>query len=383
MSSVEHIKGLWGLQPGMHFLNHGSFGAAPLVVLEEQRRIRAQMEAQPVRFFVRHLPSALDHAAGLVAELVGADPKDLSFVDNATAGVNAVLRSLKVGEGDRLVTLSHVYPAVRNAMAALAARSGASVVEVRLPCPVVDNAWLDDLDRALKGARVAVLDHVTSATGLVLPIQEMIALCKKHKVPVLVDGAHAPGLLPLELQGLGADWYTGNLHKWVCAPKGSAFLWAAPHVQSSLEPPAVGHAHGQHWQETFHTLGTRDYSNWLSIPAVLDFWEGQGGLERARAHNNNLASQAMTLLVDGLDVQLAGPPEMRAAMGAFLLPERIAPATPQGSLDLNDRLWKKHRIEVPITPHEGRLWMRISAQIYNTLDDYRALLSALGSIQVE
>ena len=367
----------------MYFLNHGSFGATPLVVLEEQSRIRARMEAQPVRFFVRHLPGALLESATLVAELVGARAKDLSFVDNATAGVNAVLRSVKLGEGDRLVTLSHVYPAVRNSMRSLAAQAGATVVEVRLPCPVLDDAWLQDLEQALVGARLAVLDHVTSATGLVLPIQEMIALCKKHGVPVLVDGAHAPGLLPLQVQDLGADWYTGNLHKWVCAPKGSAFLWAAPHLQGSLEPPVVGHAYGQDWQQTFHTLGTRDYSNWLSMPAVLDFWEGLGGLERARAHNNELASQATTLLQDGLGAKLAGPEEMRAAMSAFLLPKSMAPATPQGSLALNDRLWREHRIEVPITPLEGQLWLRVSAQLYNELSDYRALLSALVAIQGE
>ena len=367
----------------MHFLNHGSFGATPLVVQEEQSRIRAQMEAQPIRFFVRHLPGALSHSAALVAELVGARPEDLVLVDNATAGVNAVLRSIQVGEGDRLVTLSHVYPAVRNSMRAIAARSGASVVEVRLPCPVLDDAWLEELDQALVGARVAVLDHVTSATGLVLPIQAMIALCRKHGVPVLVDGAHAPGLLPLQVQALGADWYTGNLHKWVCAPKGTAFLWAAPPLQGSLQPPVVGHAYGQDWRQTFHTLGTRDYSNWLSVPAVLDFWRSIGGLERAREHNNNLASQAMSLLQDGLGVQAAGPQQMRAAMAAFLLPQSIASATPQGSLELNDLLWEKYRIEVPITPHEGRLWLRISAQLYNELDDYRALLSALVAIQGE
>ncbi len=382
MSPLEH-KALWGLRSDMHFLNHGSFGATPLVVQEEQSRIRARMEAQPIRYFVRHVPVELTHCAGLVAELVGAKAKNLSFVDNATAGVNAVLRSLPVGEGDRMVTLSHVYPAVRNAMQALAAQTGASVVEVRLPCPVLDDDWLNALDQALLGARLAVLDHVTSATGLVLPIQAMIALCRKHGVPVLVDGAHAPGLLPLQIEALGADWYTGNLHKWVCAPKGSAFLWAAPKHQANLQPPVIGHAYGQNWQQAFHTLGTRDYSNWLSIPAVLDFWSGIGGLDQARAHNNGLALEAEILLREGLGAQVAGPVEMRAAMVALLLPESAGVASKQGSLELNDRLWQAHRIEVPITPHEGRLWLRISAQLYNDLADYRALLSALQAIQVE
>lgn len=374
---------VWGLNPEMRFLNHGSFGAVPRQVQRAQDQIRARMESQPIRYFVHEVPAALRDAAAQVAELVGAAPGDLSFVDNASTGVNVVLRSLQLGEGDRLVTLSHVYPAVRNAMAAVAQSAGATVHEVTLPCPVTDGAWLEELDQALKGARFAVLDHVTSATGLVLPIAEMIAMAHKHGVPVLVDGAHAPGLLPLEVGALGADYYTGNLHKWVCAPKGSAFLWAAPRWQDSLRPPIVGHAHGGPWQELFHTLGTRDYSNWLSLPALLAFWEEHGGLQAAREHNDALASQARTLLLTGLGCPSAGPAQMQAAMVAFLLPKELAPADVPGAWALKDRLWEEHRIEIPITAHAGGLWMRLSAQRYNEMGDYRALLSALRAIQGE
>lgn len=374
---------VWGLDSGMCFLNHGSFGAVPREVLRAQGEIRDRMESQPIRYFVHEVPQALRDAAAQVADLVGAEPGDLCFVDNATTGVNAVLRSLSLAEGDRLVTLSHVYPAVRNAMRAVAESAGASVHEVTLPCPVRDSAWLQELDQALNGARFAVLDHVTSATGLVLPIAEMLELARKHGVPVLVDGAHAPGLLPLNIASLGADYYTGNLHKWVCAPKGSAFLWAAPKWQSTLRPPIVGHAHGGPWQDQFHTLGTRDYSNWLSLPAVLAFWAQQGGLEAARAHNDSLASQARTVVLSGLGASAAGPPSMQAAMVAFLLPDSFGPATLKGAWELKDRLWSEHRVEIPITPHDDGLWMRFSAQLYNTLDDYRALLSALQAIQGE
>ncbi len=374
---------VWGLNPEMRFLNHGSFGAVPRQVQRAQAQIRARMESQPIRYFVHEVPAALKDAAAQVAELVGSAPEDLSFVDNASTGVNVVLRSLQLEEGDRLVTLSHVYPAVRNAMAAVAQSAGATVHEVTLPCPVTDQAWLQELDEALKGARFAVLDHVTSATGLVLPIAEMIALAHRHGVPVLVDGAHAPGLLPLNIGALGADYYTGNLHKWVCAPKGSAFLWAAPQWQASLRPPIVGHAHGGAWQDLFHTLGTRDYSNWLSLPAVLAFWAENGGLQAARERNNALASKARTLLLSSLGCPSAGPPEMQAAMVAFLLPNRLAPADASGAWALKDRLWDAHGIEIPITPHAGGLWMRLSAQLYNEMDDYRALLSALRAIQGE
>ena len=233
----------WALDPGVLFLNHGSFGACPRAVLDHQAALRAQMEAEPVRFLARELDDRLDAARTALAGFLGADAADLAFVTNATGGVNAVLRSYAFAAGDELLTTDHTYNACRNALDFVAERTGARVVVVTLPFPVASPDAVVEavLARATPRTRLALLDHVTSPTGLVLPIARLCAELGARGVPVLVDGAHAPGMVELDLDGLGAAYYSGNCHKWLCAHKGAAFLWVRRDLQPSVRPLTISH----------------------------------------------------------------------------------------------------------------------------------------------
>jgi isopenicillin-N epimerase len=225
------------LDPDWLTLNHGSFGATPRAVIAAQQGWRDRLEAQPTRFMTMELPGALRSAASQLAGFLGADAEGLGFIENATAGCNAVLRSLRFTPDEEVVVLSHGYAAVQKAAAHIAGGAGARLIEVPIPFPRPDTAGLiAALEAALTPrTRLAILDHITSPSALVLPIAPLIALCRARGVPVLVDGAHAPGQVPLNLTALGADWYAGNCHKWLLAPKGCAFLWTAP---ARRRPPA-------------------------------------------------------------------------------------------------------------------------------------------------
>lgn len=366
------------LEPDMVFLNHGSFGATPIPVLQAERAWREQMERQPLRFFLRELPPALREAATRLAGFVGADPGRLAFVENASSGVNAVLRSLDLRPGDRVVFLSHVYGAVYNTLRYVAARTGAHLVEVRLPAPVWGpDEVLERLHDALRGpARLVVLDHITSTTGLLLPIEELVQLCRDRDVPVLVDGAHALGAVPLDLEALGADWYVSNAHKWLLAPKTCALLHVAEAHAGTLHPTTISHGYGGGVAAEFDFIGTRDYSPWLAVTAALDFIEALG-VDAMRSHNRQLALDARALLRDRVGFTPAGPESMVSTMASLRLPERFGPPTAEGARNLHDHLWDTHRIEVMVQPLAGALWMRVSGQIYNEIADLDRLVDAL------
>ncbi len=272
----EHARH-WPLDPRIDFLNHGSYGAAPRVVLEAQQTWRLQLEHEPVRFMVEQLEPALDAARAAVGAFVGAAPDDLAFITNATTGVNTVLRSLRFETGDELLTTDHAYNAVGNAMEYVAARDGARVVVAAVPFPLESP---DAVVSAVMGAvtprtRLAVLDHVSSATALILPVAELVAALAERGVDTLVDGAHAPGMVELDVAGMNAAYYTGNLHKWVCAPKGAAFLWVRPDRQERIRPLVISHgansprADRSRFRLEFDWLGTGDPSAWLAVPDAI------------------------------------------------------------------------------------------------------------------
>jgi isopenicillin-N epimerase len=367
----------WALDPEVTFLNHGSFGATPRALLSIQRQWQDRLEHAPVDFQIRQLPGLLRHAADQIAPWLGADGSDLVFVQNATAACNAVLRSVRLEPGDRVVTLDHVYPAVHNLLRFVCERAGAELVCVELPCPEVDERWIDALDRALAGARLAVLDHITSASGLVLPIERLVALCNTHGVPVLVDGAHGPGQVDLDLNQLGATWYTGNLHKWLCAPKGCAVLWTAPHAQGALHSHVVSHGYQQGVAAEFDWPGTLDPSPWLTAPAALEFRRSFGDAAWS-TYTHQLALTARQILLDGLDLPAVGGGDRVGTMAAVLLPEHVG-----GSME--QAIAFQHRLvaagfEAPVSLHRGRLLLRVSAQVYNQRSDYEELTQALQQL---
>ncbi|HJS31942.1 MAG TPA: aminotransferase class V-fold PLP-dependent enzyme [Alphaproteobacteria bacterium] len=364
------------------YLNHGGYGATPQVVLAAADAWRLRMERQPVRFMKSELPSALRAAAARLGHFLGANGEDLVFVDNATTAINAIVRSLDIGPGDILATTDHGYAAVRRTLDYVASRTGARVAEIALPFPAVGaDATLDALTRGWPGkVKLFVVDHLASPTALVLPVERMAAFARAKGARVLIDGAHAPGQLALDLPRLGGDWYVGNCHKWLFAPKGCGFLWARREARAGLHPAVISHGYGEGFHAEFDWTGTRDHSPWLAVTAALDFVEALD-VDRMRAWQRELRRRAGDLLQQAWGVPAGGPDDMLAAMTTLRLPDRHQPAGPadkRAAERVHDLLWANHRVEAPIVPFAGRLWLRISAQIYNHLDEYRALAAALG-----
>jgi isopenicillin-N epimerase len=387
--TADELREHWTLDPAVVFLNHGSFGACPRAVLGEQDRLRAQIEREPVQFFVHALGPLLDAARAEVAAFVGARPEDLVFVRNATAGVNAVLGSLRLAAGDELLTTDHVYNACHNALRHACARAGARVVVAPVPFPISgpDEAIAAVLAEVSPRTRLALIDHVTSPTGIVLPVAEIVAALAQRGVETLVDGAHAPGMLPLDLDALGAAYYTGNFHKWVCAPKGAAMLHVRRDRQAALHPSVISHGYNSGrsrpplWEE-FDWTGTDDPTPWLCVPTALRWLEQlvPGGWPALRARNSELLREGRDILAAALGVTAPVPDAMLGNLAALPLPDGdVAPSTALYADPLQVALFERHRIEVPVPPWPAppRRLIRISAQVYNRREDYEALARAL------
>lgn len=391
-SAHEARRARWTLDPAVRFLNHGSFGATPRAVLDVQAELRARMEREPVLFLARELEARLDVARDALARFVGSAPEDLAFVPNATTGVNAVLNSLELAAGDELVITDQGYNACNNAARFFAERSRARVVVAPIPFPIASPAQALDavLSAVTRRTRLVLVDHVTSPTGLVLPVEELVPALRARGVASLVDGAHAPGMLPLDLATLDADYYTGNCHKWMCAPKGAAFLRVRRELQARVRPVIISHgANAQRADRSrflleFDWVGTVDPSAVLSIPAAIEELGllFEGGWPALRAHNRALALAGRALLCEALELELPAPESMIGSLASVPLPdgETRAPGAAAPLVDpLQRALFDEHRIEVPISawPTPPKRVLRISGQAYNALDEYRALADVL------
>jgi isopenicillin-N epimerase len=366
------VRHEWMLDPDFVTINHGSFGATPRVVLAVQEEWQRRMEVQPTRFMHAVLPSALRAAAGRLAAFMCAEGKDLAFLENATVGCNAVLRSRRLQSGDEVVMLTHGYGAVRNTVRYVTELVGARTIQAAVPFP---NPDADGVIAALEAAitprtRLAVLDHITSPSALVLPLDRMVAACHAHDVPVLVDGAHGPGQVGLDLPAIGADWYVGNCHKWLCAPKGSAFIWARPDRQDGLHPVTISHGYEKGFLEEFDWTGTRDFSAFLSVPAAIDFHTRLGG-EALRARNAALAAEATALIARRLNTESGATAPLAGAMGVVRLPI-ASEATAEHAKTLRARLLDE-KTDAPLHAMAGGIWLRLSAHAYNELADYERL----------
>jgi isopenicillin-N epimerase len=372
------IRHEFAIASDIDFLNNGSFGAPPRVVLAAQQRWREQMEAQPVAFFSDTLPAALRASAARLASFIGARGEDLAFVENATAGMNAVLRSLRFASGDEIVATDHVYGAVRQTLRHVTRDAGPILHEVVTCYPADDPQAIVDAVAAKFGSRtkLLVVDHIASASALRLPLEKLIALARSRGVPVLVDGAHAPGQIALDVPALGADWYVGNCHKWLFAPKGAAFLWASPRAQAGIHPVVISHYYGSGFTSEFDWVGTRDPSAWLSVPDGIDYLE-RLGVERVRERNHALAIEAATMIARSWKSELGAPPDRFAAMATIRVPDTPETSVAAGRA-LRARLWREQRIEVPIMSFGGALWARVSAQVFNQTDDYRRLAAVFA-----
>jgi isopenicillin-N epimerase len=366
------VRHEWPLDWDFLTVNHGSFGAAPRVVLAAQQDWQRRMEAQPSRFMRAVLPDALRHSANRLGAFIGADGKDIAFVKNATTGCNAVLRSLHLEAGDEIVVLTHGYGAVRNTVRFVCERAGARMVEAAVPFPHPDaDTVVANIANALTPrTRLMVVDHITSGSALVLPLRRIVSVCHEAGVPVLVDGAHGPAQVPLDMRAIGADWYSGNCHKWLCAPKGSAFLYAAPERQDDLHPVTISHGLGKGFVEEFDWTGTHDFSAWLATDVAIDFHARLGG-EAMMARNIALAAQATSLLARRLNTEPGATGEFAGCMGVVRLPITGA-ASAERSATLRERLLAAGT-DAPTHVHADAIWLRISAAAYNDIEDYERL----------
>jgi isopenicillin-N epimerase len=384
------LPALWPLDRGVAFLNHGSYGACPTEVLRHQAALRAEMEAEPVRFLGRELDGRLDTAREALAAFVGADPDDLAFISNTTSGVNAVLRSLAFSQGDEVLTTDHAYAACRNTLDYVAGRYGLRVNVAVIPFPgTTPEAVVDAvLAKVTPRTRLALLDHITSPTGLILPIERLVALLTRRGVETLVDGAHAPGMIPLNLRALGATYYSANCHKWLCAPKGSAFLWVRRDRQADIHPLTISHGATatrpgrSRFRLEFDWTGTQDPTAWLTVPKAIDYMGGlvSGGWPALMARNRALALAARELLCVAAGTPPPCPDQMIGSLASVILPDSPTMETGWRVRDpLQGRLFDGWGIEVPIMrwPAAPKRLLRISAQLYNSPEQYSHLAQAL------
>lgn len=375
----------WALDPAYAFLNHGSFGARPLAVMQAQTARRREFEARPIEWLDRRRNAMIDQAKAALGDFIGIKPANLGFVTNATGGINAVLRSLEVNgafkPGDELLSTNHVYNAVRKTIKYIAQRADARSIEIEVPLPLRSTGEIVDIIEASMNerTRLLVIDHITSPTAVIFPVQRLIEICQERGVDVLIDGAHAPGMVPLNIEELGAAYYAGNLHKWTCAPVGSAFLWVRPDKQKGIHPTTISHFLDESYVSEFNWQGTRDITPWLCVQDSIQYIE-QFGWERVRRHNHQLAVWAQAMLCRQWEVEPATPLDgsMIGSMATVPLPGVDRLRAKFGEfLAVREALYSRYKIEVPVIDWGGRWWVRPCCHIYNRPEQYELLAESV------
>ncbi len=377
------MRDLFLLRDDVVFLNHGSFGACPKPVFDAYQRWQLELERQPVEFLARRFRGLMRAAREALGEYVGADPEDVVFVANATAGVNMVAWSLPLGRGDEVVITDHEYGAVDRTWRFVCADRGATLVRAAVPAPVtsaadvVDHVWSAVTERT----RVLCLSHITSPTALILPVAALVRRARAADVITLVDGAHAPGQIPIDLRALGADFYAANGNKWLCAPKGSGFLYARREMQDRLRPLLV--SWGPEWQEgltpssfinEFEYQGTRDPAPFLTVPAAIAFQRAHDwDAVRESCHALARRARQSVTAITGRPPLSPDEPEWYGQMVSVLLPVDDARAAQR-------RLLEEFGIEVVVTRWQERALLRVSVQAYNTRGDIERLVGAVTAI---
>ena len=389
-SKPSKFRRHWALAPDKVFLNHGSFGACPKAILEKQNDLRRRMEAEPVQFLWRRYEEFLESSRQVVATFVGVRPKDLVFVTNATTGVNAVLGSIRLRAGDEILTTSQDYNACRNVLAEAAARSRAKLVVATVPFPVrsSDEVLEGIMAAVTRRTRIALIDHVTSSTALVFPVARIIPELEARGIRTLIDGAHAPGMVPLNISQLKPSFYTANLHKWVCAPKGVGVLWAREDQQHQLQPAIVSHGNNTPrpgypaFQDRFDWAGTFDPTPWFCAGDAIRWMQRlvPGGWGSIRKRNHDLAVRVRSILCQRLQAESPCPESMIGSMATVPLPESFQGVPRSSKIDPEQsRLYDEYGVEVPFFRYgkPERRFLRISAQLYNSVGEYDYLASAV------
>jgi isopenicillin-N epimerase len=370
----------WQLDPEVTYLNHGSFGALPLPVAEAAAQLRLEVERNPADLLVRRLQGRIEAIRERVASLLGANPGDLVFVDNATSGTATVLASLAPSwaPGDEVLTTDHCYAAVGEQLTVLAARYGLDVVSAHVPMEVGSTADVVAaiVERMTERTRLLAVDGIASASGLHFPVGEIVAAAHERDIPVLIDAAHMPGHVAVDLRAVDADFWVGNLHKWVCCQRALAVLAVNPRWQAIIRPLVASHSYAVGFQPAFDWTGTHDPVPLLSVPAALDYWE-QIGWEQMRARQRELVDTGAEVLATALGTSSPKPAGMTAAMRIVALPVELS--RPHGE-ELSARLLAEHRIEVGFTTLYGKRWLRVCGQVYNSPEDYERLAAVLPGL---
>ena len=370
--SPDELRREFLFDPEIAFLNHGSFGACPRPVFERYQEWQRELEREPVDFLDRRLRGLLDNARAALAGYVGCSPQDLAFVQNATTGVNLAARSLDLRPGDEVLATDLEYGACDLAWEWVCRRAGARYVRAPIPLPLRDAG---DVAEALFASasgrtRAAFVSHVTSATGIVLPVEEIVGRGRALGLATIVDGAHAPAQVPVDLETLGADFYAATAHKWLCAPKGAGFLHVRPEHQDRIDAAIVswGYGEGKTFAERIEKQGTRDPAAWLTVPDAIAF-QAERDWDDVRDRCRRLTREARRELCDLLGTEPLTPDSLIAQMAAVRLPQPAA--------DLSERLFTRHRVEIPVT-RDGSDLLRLSVAAYTTRDEVDRLLAALA-----
>ena len=380
----------WRLNEKIVFLNHGSYGATPTIVLNEQKRWQLLLEKDPVKFFEDIAPKALIESRKAIANLVNCDYEDLALVENATSGVNIILRSLKFDEGDEIIVPNHAYQACRNTIDYVAEKSGAVVVTCDIPFPIQGNQIIIDniMKCVTENTKLAMIDTVTSPTGLLMPFEELVGLLESKGVNVLLDAAHGIGMIPLDIEKIGASYTTSNCHKWLCAPKGSAFLHVRKDLQSLIHPLTISHGmttplgNSTRFRHEFDWTGTRDVSAWCTLPFVIDEFSKLVGMNwnEIMTHNRKLVIKGRNIICEKLSIIPPCPENMISSIATIKISSKQVSITDLYEIDpLHEKLLEDYNIQVPVWswPNPQGRYIRISAQIYNNEDEYKYLANIL------
>ena len=365
----------WLIDPGTAYLNHGGFGALPVPVADAAAALRREVESNPTDMFMRRWADEVDAVRRRVAGLLHARPDDLVFVPNATAGSATVLNSVPMSAGDEVVVTDHRYPAVRSQVDVLASRRNIVVREARIPLDVASAEEIVDrvLAEVTPRTRMVVVDHIASATGFRFPVEALVEAVHSADLPVLIDGAHAPGQVEVDLDTLGADFWSGNMHKWVCSPRACAALRVAPQWQDVVRPLVASQDFDKGFQPAFDWTGTADPIPMLAVPAALDFWDSLGW-DAVRAEQRRLVGEGARHVAQRIGTRVAIAEQFTASMRLIELPR---PLSVDDGVSLMKRMTLEHKVTAYVTHHAGASYVRVCGQLYNTSEHYERLADAL------
>ena len=390
LPSRSELSKHWILDPNITFLNHGSFGACPKLILDEQTKLRTSLESDPVTFMESTARELWAESLVKLSKFINADSEGMTFVTNATSGVNTVLKSLDLKPNDEIIVLDHSYQACWNAVDFITKKTGAKTVVATIPFPIDSNEQIIEeiLQKVTEKTRLVLVDTVTSPTGLRLPFEELVSELQSRNVDVLLDAAHGPGIVPLDIKKLDPAYVTGNAHKWLCTPKGSAFLYIREDRRNRTRPLSVSHGASvsgtdqERFRFEFDWTGTQDPTAWLCIPSAIDHIGSMlsGGWSAIMDYNTNLAIQGRNLLLEVLGTSKPSPDSMIVGLAAVSLPGSGVLTTSALEPDpLHTLLFEKYRIQVPVFgwSHHNKRYLRIASYLYNSLEEYEYLAEVL------